>query len=173
MTFTELDDLLRQSERPTALRSCARPTANDTTAAEAAICYDHIASLIDDNALDWEMTESHWMDLLRTSISSESAGVVGDSAAPAGQSTHSIRQIRINTTSASHPANLEPAITSAEGLAGLFSRLATSAVTSRPRRLRSWPLPDAAGRVAVRNRVPRLAAEYGVAEAYLRRIVRY
>lgn len=50
-------------------------------------------------------------------------------------------------------------------------RRATSAVTSRPRQRRSWLLLGDAGWVAVRNRVPRLAAEYSVAEAHVRRMV--
>jgi TnpA family transposase len=31
--------------------------------------YDHIDSLFGDNAIDWDLIERHWTDLLRTSIS--------------------------------------------------------------------------------------------------------
>jgi TnpA family transposase len=36
--------------------------------------YEHIDSLFGDNAVDWDLIERHWTDLLRTSISIREAG---------------------------------------------------------------------------------------------------
>src|SRR5262249_2593170 len=36
---------------------------------DARVRYQHIDELFDDNAIDWELIERHWSDLLRTAIS--------------------------------------------------------------------------------------------------------